>query len=1087
MRRTCLQSILMALLLVAVPVCAQAWTLTVKVTGGSLTPANTVVLTGGTAKTIANGNTTVYPSAATTVSVNTAAGFTSSITLDGMSTASTSFSLSSGSHTVTVAYSAPQAANLAITQSAGGAAYVLLPSNTWSATGATGLKVGTPLPYSISADSAHVIKAYTVNGIRQAVDGTVSGQNIQGTLVPVAGANTISAEYGIFASVTGSLSTPTDGFTSQPVNATITASSNDTGLSYSFTVTGPTAFFRDWSPVQTFSFTPVQPGTYSVSASVKTDNGGSFSAPAVKIVVADNQTHLNSTCVSCHSTQSPAIVASYQASPLHNQSPAATCESCHTATAPHSSNINALNVDAATFQVLTPDVAGMAQGSSFCIKCHDVSIDPTFAASQHKANALTCASCHTNGVHNVQFTAAPVRPYAGDSYLNHELASSNICMSCHSGTNNGASIAAKAALSDFSNLAFVAPGSSAPGGVLDGKAGYRFPKQQPYGSYSSNFHVTVGMLNANGTGTGGPCVGCHMTSSAKHSFEVVTTNASGAVTGLLASACAQCHGSSANAVQLAADNQAAFATGLKILNAALADKGFSSTAAAPYFKATNWGSGQAGANVMGAAYNYQMLVSEPGAYAHNPDYVKQLIVDSIDAVYNNGTLTGSIDAALLHLQGAGAITQADIDSLTKYKAGTGCTSCHNANTGSHTAHLSANPAVSCSACHYATAATNNTLVPGTTKHANGVVDVVINGGGSYSGGLAGTCTNVVCHSDGMGNYGSVVWGSGKLTCVSCHPVLAGAHSAHIGNLMTSNAFATYTGNYSTASSYRFGCANCHPADMSGHQDGTITLTLVNDPSAGSLRGKNSAVVSGINNSGSGITGTTKVKVVCSAAYCHSNGMSSDQLVFANSPDWYNPGAYTGDRCAMCHGNSPNSTIPGSAAHTVHTVGIHSLNVYSGGFGNLTTGKTGNVGHGIAAQSTTLSCNVCHNDTVNSARDAASTSCSGCHTPASGLAQIANKAMHVNGRVDVVFANMTVVSKAQLRPASFAAYSAGIWTRNGGNYKNGAAAYDVSKTTLKHAAVFDGGNCSNVACHMGKPVDWTNTNSPSYCALCHTAL
>ena len=102
--------------------------------------------------------------------------------------------------------------------------------------------------------------------------------------------------------------------------------------------------------------------------------------------------------------------------------------------------------------------------------------------------------------------------------------------------------------------------------------------------------------------------------------------------------------------------------------------------------------------------------------------------------------------------------------------------------------------------------------------------------------------------------------------------------------------------------------------------------------------------------------------------------------------------------------------------------------------------------------------------------------------------IANRTNHVNGFADVAFANISVVSKAQLESASFAAYSANYWSRNGGNFKNGAGAYDVSKVTLKNGASYDGtGGCSNVACHMGQTVNWSNTNAPSYCALCHTSL
>ena len=41
-----------------------------------------------------------------------------------------------------------------------------------------------------------------------------------------------------------------------------------------------------------------------------------------------------------------------------------------------------------------------------------------------------------------------------------------------------------------------------------------------------------------------------------------------------------------------------------------------------------------GRDTMGAAFNYVLLVSEPGVYAHNPAYAKQLVLDSIDYLDN---------------------------------------------------------------------------------------------------------------------------------------------------------------------------------------------------------------------------------------------------------------------------------------------------------------------------------------------------------------------------------------------------------------------------------------------------------------------
>ena len=1058
MKKKCLHALLLTLLLAVIPVAAHAWTLTLKVTGGSLTQANTVVLSGGAVKTVASGNVTVYPSTATTVTVNTAPGSTSQVTLDGMA-APSSFSLSSGSHTVTVSYAAPTASTLSITSSAGGAFYVLLPNNTWTSSGASGLVTGTTLQYSIAADASHVISAYTLPGASGTGNGS-KGQAITGSFILGSGNNALTANFGFAATVTGSLSAPTNGFTSQPVNCTATASSNDTGLLYAFNVTGPANFSQAASPAQTFKFTPTLQGTYAVTATVTSANGGSFTSETAKVIVTNYQANLNSQCISCHSTQSPTIVSDYQASVLHTQSPSSTCGSCHSPDAPHSAGINAANVDPVTFQVKTDSIAGATLGASFCIKCHDTTIDDSFNASKHKTSSLTCSSCHTKGVHNVDFTTTPVRPFAGDSYLNRDLGRSNICMTCHSGANSGTSIAGKVATANFGNLPFVAPSDASAGGTLHGKVGYHFPGQT-YAFYSSNSHRSVGMGNQVGTGTGGPCVACHMTSAAKHSYQAAALDGSGAVTAISSSSCANCHAASLGVVQLAAD-QTAYLNALNVLKAMLADKGFVYSTVSPHFSNTNWGAGQAGANVMGAAFNYALLAEEPGAYAHNGAYAKKLILDSIDTLYN-GSITGSIDSALAYLVQKGEITQAVSDGMTAYKAANSCTSCHANNSGSHTKHLSSS--VSCAQCHSLTAAGSSSLVSGTSKHLNGLNDVNFSAGGSYG---AGSCSNVYCHSNGAAVFSAPSWGSGALNCSSCHPIssLGGAHAAHIGNVIPT--FYGETADNSTAAEYRFGCANCHPTALSSHGDGHVDLTLV-PTSDGSLRSKNSpsVLVGGIGNTNSGITGNSRTSVVCSAAYCHSNGAVGAALAFVASPDWY--GSFSGDKCAMCHGN-----VPASGAHAKHAVSIHTGQI-TGPDGLLTQG------HGDSVPATIINCDLCHNTTVTSSNNDKGSACASCHASNAKGTPTLDKTRHLNGSVEVAFRDVKVVTKAQIRPASFASYS-GVWTRT--SYKVDTGSYDSAKLSLNQAVFAGDKSCANVACHNGKTPKWSDKLT---CVSCHSQL
>jgi len=72
---------------------------------------------------------------------------------------------------------------------------------------------------------------------------------------------------------------------------------------------------------------------------------------------------------------------------------------------------------------------------------------------------------------------------------------------------------------------------------------------------------------------------------------------------------------------------------------------------------------------MGAAFNYNLLKHEPGAYTHNRRYTKRLIWDSIDWLDDN-VMNGSTVAAIDALAAAGKITA---DQQTKAKAYLGST------------------------------------------------------------------------------------------------------------------------------------------------------------------------------------------------------------------------------------------------------------------------------------------------------------------------------------------------------------------------------------------------------------------------------
>jgi len=312
-------------------------------------------------------------------------------------------------------------------------------------------------------------------------------------------------------------------------------------------------------------------------------------------------------------------------------------------------------------------VAANFKALSGCVQCHTA---PGFIAySTAKASAawgssadsslgvLSCDACHSDLKTGALRSATPLKPYPNDGYLNPDLATSNLCVRCHSGVQSGRSIKALAAAgADFSNQTFTGSHSSAAAGILLKSAGYQFG----FRNYSNSWHFKHDKIGINGykaygydSGSAGPCVGCHMSSANNHSFSSVARDASGVITSLTGGACGSCHSGPAylDAGRMNA-REAKFAAALAALQKVLEGRGIYYSDTAPYFfrsagdttpgnAVTNWGN----ADTMGAAFNFNLLQHEPGAYAHNMIYSKRLVYDSIDYL-DNGVLDGSVSATI---------------------------------------------------------------------------------------------------------------------------------------------------------------------------------------------------------------------------------------------------------------------------------------------------------------------------------------------------------------------------------------------------------------------------------------------------------
>ncbi|HJV66147.1 MAG TPA: hypothetical protein VJ550_10470 [Geomonas sp.] len=361
-------------------------------------------------------------------------------------------------------------------------------------------------------------------------------------------------------------------------------------------------------------------------------------------------------------------------------------------------------------------------GANDCVRCHTTagfrqyldsgSIQPVGSASDHSAEPLSCAGCH-----NADFTVRDLP--AVTAYYNYssgitgkqivsslfpDQKESNVCIPCHAGRANGdtiKAIAAKSAHQGYStsfwqNLPYLDGHHLAGAAFVFQAAGYRFPGQ----SYDS----PVGHVSVGSSGNAGSCVSCHMPAST-HSYQATAS-----------AFCNNCHtsGNLGNSLPVLKAN---FASSLSSLQAALTQKGFppvldaSGKPAYPYFTTTNWGGSATAANNMGAAQNFMALTGDPGAYAHNPTYVKRLIRDSLDWLLN-----GSVDRSRDLTEAIGALpVSSEVKNATAAfltDAGNGSAACIDCHAGSvdlagnnivtaynASKHATAAGGASCGSCH----------------------------------------------------------------------------------------------------------------------------------------------------------------------------------------------------------------------------------------------------------------------------------------------------------------------------------------------------------------------------------------------------
>jgi len=298
-----------------------------------------------------------------------------------------------------------------------------------------------------------------------------------------------------------------------------------------------------------------------------------------------------------------------------------------------------------------------------CQRCHTAtgyvlfsnlsSIAPIATTAARYSEPLTCNACH-----NSDFTLRSVTPRTG--YYNYTSANtgrllvsaslpdsqtSNICLGCHVGREAGDTIKAMAAATAhgnystafWKNVSFLNSHYLTAGGQVFGTTGYEYPGNR-YSNAVDHSQVGAGVF--------GPCVTCHMPGNS-HTLDPATASYS--------QCNSACHGGAMNST-FVASRTADFNAALQALGNALTQKGYAPNLVGgvltyPYFSAKNWGNKDTGPATMGADFNYNLLVHDPGAFAHNPTYTKRLVRDSLDYLTNGSVdrsrdLTATVNALL---------------------------------------------------------------------------------------------------------------------------------------------------------------------------------------------------------------------------------------------------------------------------------------------------------------------------------------------------------------------------------------------------------------------------------------------------------
>jgi hypothetical protein len=288
--------------------------------------------------------------------------------------------------------------------------------------------------------------------------------------------------------------------------------------------------------------------------------------------------------------------------------------------------------------------------SASCAKCHSAAGLPLFLKegvniAEHTANGFECATCHDDLAAFTRYEAGAVA-FPSGAEIDSGNPDTNLCLNCHQGRESSVSVSRSiAGLPEdipseslrFLNVHYFAAGATLFG--TEAKGAYEFEAKSYLGR---NAHIE-------GYGN---CTDCHST----HQLEVKVEE------------CSICHKGVESTEDLHAirmtqtdydgdgDMEEGIAGEIESLHEALyeAMQAYSASVSGnalayeshsyPYFFNDTNGNGVADPDeairdnafagwtprLLRAAYNYQYVAKDPGAFAHNPKYIVQVLYDNLE-------------------------------------------------------------------------------------------------------------------------------------------------------------------------------------------------------------------------------------------------------------------------------------------------------------------------------------------------------------------------------------------------------------------------------------------------------------------------